>query len=67
MYICICEAISDTIISDAIEAGARTVDEVGDRCGAGTVCGNCRQMIETLLEASDENSHRSGPPAKEDI
>jgi NAD(P)H-nitrite reductase large subunit len=33
----------------AIRAGARTVEEVGERCEAGTGCGSCRAVIEVVL------------------
>lgn len=33
----------------AIRAGARTVEEVGERCEAGTGCGSCRAVIAVVL------------------
>lgn len=51
MYVCLCKAASDKDVKAAIADGARTVDEVGDMCGAGTGCGACRPMIHEMLEA----------------
>jgi bacterioferritin-associated ferredoxin len=51
MIVCHCQVVSDRTIRGAIEAGARTVGDVGRRCGAGTGarCGACRPTIEALL------------------
>ena len=52
MYVCLCKIASDTDVKSAIDDGARTVDEVGEACGAGTGCGACRPMIHEMLEAA---------------
>ncbi|HEX6421274.1 MAG TPA: (2Fe-2S)-binding protein [Acidimicrobiales bacterium] len=49
MIVCHCEVVSDRQIRDAAEHGACTVDEVGERCGAGTRCGSCRPTIDVLV------------------
>jgi bacterioferritin-associated ferredoxin len=49
VIVCHCRAVSDDRIGAEIDAGARTVDEVGDRCGAGTGCGGCRPVVEAVL------------------
>jgi len=49
MYVCLCRAVSDTKITDAIRNGADTVDAVGARCDAGTKCGKCRTTIEFMI------------------
>lgn len=53
MYVCICHAVTDRRIDDEIAAGARTAEEIGERCRAGTGCGTCRQRIKKLLRAAD--------------
>jgi bacterioferritin-associated ferredoxin len=52
MYVCLCKIATDKDVSAAISEGARTVEEVGEACGAGTGCGACRPMIHEMLEAS---------------
>ena len=49
MFACICFAVTDDELDAAIEAGARTEEEVGDACGAGTGCGSCLDRICTRL------------------
>ncbi len=47
----------------AITAGAHTVDDLGDACGAGTVCGGCVHYLEEMLEmvlASSDPADPSG-------
>jgi bacterioferritin-associated ferredoxin len=56
VYICLCRVVTRTEIEGAIAAGARTVQEVGQRCGAGTDCGKCQRTISRLLETA------GGPP-----
>lgn len=52
MIVCLCKRATDRDISDAIDGGARTVDEVGEACGAGTGCGCCREFIHDQLAVS---------------
>jgi len=52
VYVCICHAVPDTEIRSCIARGARTVEEVGDACGAGTGCGSCQDHIDVFLAAA---------------
>ena len=49
MYVCLCRAVSDRKLSQLIREGTRTMEEVGARCGAGTVCGSCRPEIRKMI------------------
>jgi bacterioferritin-associated ferredoxin len=51
MLVCHCKALTDRDVKSAIEAGACTRREVARRCGAGSVCGGCRPLIDELLDA----------------
>jgi bacterioferritin-associated ferredoxin len=53
MVICHCEAVNDRVIRAEIEAGALHVDEVAERCGAGTRCGSCVTVIEAMLALAE--------------
>jgi bacterioferritin-associated ferredoxin len=50
MYVCICRAVSDDKVKAAIDAGARSVDDVTAACCAGDDCGACHATIEALIE-----------------
>ncbi|HTB57573.1 MAG TPA: (2Fe-2S)-binding protein [Polyangia bacterium] len=51
MLVCHCHRICDRTIRESIREGARSIDEVGDACRAGTGCGGCRPAIAGLLQA----------------
>jgi bacterioferritin-associated ferredoxin len=53
VYACICFAVQEAELADVIAGGARTEDEVGDACGAGTGCGSCLDRICDRLRAAD--------------
>jgi len=48
--ICQCMSITDHDIEDAVLEGARTYFELQERTKLGTVCGQCKDEAETLLE-----------------
>ena len=49
MYVCICKAVNQRMVSKAIDAGASTVEAVGQMTGAGTDCGGCHRTIRSEL------------------
>ncbi|MBM36593.1 MAG: NAD(P)H-nitrite reductase [Acidimicrobiaceae bacterium] len=48
MVVCHCLAINDATIRDLLEAGALSVEEIANRCGAGTECGACVEQVRRL-------------------
>jgi bacterioferritin-associated ferredoxin len=56
---CVCRAISHRKILTVIENGASTVEEVVARCGAGSDCGACEPLINSLLNAQDRPTELS--------
>lgn len=54
--------VEERDIVATIRAGARTVDEVGDRCDAGTGCGSCRGGIELLIQQEVRRRARAPLP-----
>jgi bacterioferritin-associated ferredoxin len=53
MYVCICAAVSDRQIKQAVREGACSLDQLAACLGVGTGCGCCREMAqEILIEAS---------------
>jgi bacterioferritin-associated ferredoxin len=49
MLICHCHAITDREIRASIQAGAGSVCDVGEHCGAGTGCGGCFELLEEIV------------------
>ncbi len=48
---CVCKAIKSQEISEVIHSGKRTVEEIGQSCGAGTDCGSCVRRLQRFLDA----------------
>jgi len=50
MLVCHCHALTDRDIRRAIRtAGACSVAEVGDQCGATTGCGGCYEVVDQIV------------------
>ena len=60
MIVCHCHAVTDREIRRAAERGATTPREVGQHCRAGTCCGGCVPVVETILEERGESQPRQG-------
>ena len=52
MYICLCNALTDTDVQQAAEQGACRPREVYDACGCIAQCGSCTKQILALLRES---------------
>ncbi|MDE0804493.1 MAG: (2Fe-2S)-binding protein [Acidimicrobiales bacterium] len=51
VIVCHCVVVRDHEIRTEVRLGADTVEAVGARCGAGTVCGGCREAVaETIID-----------------
>ena len=55
MIVCMCHPASDRDIDAIIDDGARTVEEIGQRCRAGTGCGACVEELRDRLLAKGAN------------
>jgi bacterioferritin-associated ferredoxin len=56
MYICICKAVTESQICEAIRAGACTRKEITDCLKVGTACGKCNREIRDLLRLAQSTS-----------
>ena len=56
MYVCACEGVTDRTVRAAVVSGARSVDDVTRRCGAGGECGGCLPLIQELLSSLDDDA-----------
>ncbi|WP_439548943.1 (2Fe-2S)-binding protein [Falsiroseomonas sp.] len=64
MFLCLCNALTDTQIAEAIHQGARRPREVHARCGCRAQCGRCTTSIVKALRASVATP--PGHPTKQD-
>jgi bacterioferritin-associated ferredoxin len=49
MIVCHCLAVSSRAVQQAVASGALDLEEVAQRCGAGSRCGGCRSAISDHL------------------
>lgn len=56
VLVCLCHPANERDIDAAIDDGARTVQEIGRKCGAGTGCGACVDELRDRLAAKGANS-----------
>jgi bacterioferritin-associated ferredoxin len=50
MYVCICYAVTENEVNAEIALGARTLEDIGEQCEAGTGCGTCHDKLDNLLD-----------------
>jgi bacterioferritin-associated ferredoxin len=55
MIVCMCFPASERDIDAVIDDGARSVGEIGERCGAGTGCGSCVSELRERLATKGAN------------
>jgi bacterioferritin-associated ferredoxin len=61
VLVCICHPANDRDIDECIREGARTVEDVGAMCGAGTGCGACRDELRERLERAGAGDEADRP------
>jgi bacterioferritin-associated ferredoxin len=50
VIVCHCQAVNDQQLRRTVREGADTPKKVASRCGAGRLCGDCRPLIDQILE-----------------
>ncbi len=49
MYVCLCNAITDKTIRQAVAEGVRSLSELNHRTGCAGACGSCAELAEQVL------------------
>ena len=49
MFVCYCRTVTDRTVRRVIDAGAGSLGEIADRCGAGSRCGGCHEVLARML------------------
>lgn len=57
MYVCVCLAVTESEVREAIDDGAMTREAVTRACRAGGDCGACHGMIGEMIEDKLEAVH----------
>ena len=50
MYVCLCHAITDTQIKQAVSQGDVSLSDVKKRLGVGDQCGKCVRMATQIIQ-----------------
>lgn len=50
MFVCVCKAVSDRKIRQAVDSGVHSVKGLKDRLGLGSCCGRCVPEARALIE-----------------
>jgi bacterioferritin-associated ferredoxin len=64
MLVCHCNGVSDRTVRRVVREGARTLNQVGAACGAGTCCRGCSHTIGEIIHA-EARQHESDPTPAE--
>ncbi|MBI2969771.1 MAG: (2Fe-2S)-binding protein [Gammaproteobacteria bacterium] len=49
MYVCVCNAVTESQIQEAVRQGATTLDQLRAFLRTSTVCGTCETYVEECL------------------
>jgi bacterioferritin-associated ferredoxin len=60
MIICVCKAVSDRQIKNAVSGGATRVRDLTQRLGLGTCCGKCLPEAHATLAACLSSEREAG-------
>lgn len=50
MYVCICNAVTDSEIRSAVDDGVRNLKQLSRINGCGVTCGSCREVASELIQ-----------------
>ena len=58
MYVCICGAVDEKELKEAVKAGFTTYQAVLDLLPVAQGCGKCTEMIQKLINEENDNEQR---------
>ncbi len=59
MYVCICNAVTETDIKKAVKAGANCLHQLESKLGVGNQCGSCACDASACLDRALESQMNS--------
>lgn len=60
MYVCLCRAVTDRDVEQAVACGHTTLPALQATLGVATGCGRCRSHVHQMLQKTPQSSF-SGP------
>ena len=58
MYVCLCQAVKDAEVRQAVASGIDDLDALAELLGLGTGCGACRDFAQSII---DEHRSQEAP------
>lgn len=59
MYVCVCHAVTDRDIQQAVAQGAHSMRELSARTGVASTCGRCAQCAHACLKEARGTGHQA--------
>jgi len=59
MYVCVCNAVSDSDIRNEVDNGVRTMRQLRQKTGCASTCGCCREMAVEILQQALADTRES--------
>jgi bacterioferritin-associated ferredoxin len=59
MYVCVCNAVTDSDIRNAVEDGVRNLKQLKRSTGCGGSCGRCEEMTVEVLQQALANQRET--------
>jgi bacterioferritin-associated ferredoxin len=59
VYVCLCNALTDSHVGEALCGGARRPREVYDHCGCRAQCGGCTRTILGMIRDGVEDAREA--------
>ena len=56
MYVCVCKAVTDTQLKEAIDNGFSTRKDLFQCFGVGGECGKCNKLVKEMLDGNRRGS-----------
>ena len=50
MFVCLCKAVTEKQIVEAVDRGVRQLSHLEEVCGVGSGCGSCRETAQVLID-----------------
>ena len=63
MYVCVCNAVTDRAIKEAVQAGATRLRDLSRTLRVATCCGRCAPSAQDCLDAAVRELRGSAPCA----